>query len=65
MTAIDELNRQRAERHRLVDAEYDERIRLVQDRCAHEWVPATVKINKLTFMAFGCGECKHCGAPMP
>lgn len=62
---IDELNRQRAERHRLVDAEYDVRIRLVQDQCKHEWVPATVKINGLTFMAFGCDECKHCRAPMP
>lgn len=29
MTSIDELERQRAERHRLLDAEFDERIRRV------------------------------------
>ena len=65
MTTIDELNRQRAERHRLVDAEYDERIRLVQDRCAHE------EGERLESMLDGMissvrktGKCKHCRAPM-
>ena len=63
MTATDELNRQRAERHRLVDAEYDERVRMVQDQCKHE--PVKWYSAKTTEFICEGDECKHCGAPMP
>lgn len=65
MTSIDELNRQRAERHRLIDAEYDARVRMVPHACAHE------EGERLESMLDGMicsirktGKCKHCGADM-
>lgn len=60
---IDELNRQRAERHRLVDAEYDDRIRLVPHEC--EKLTATMPHDIFGVMTWIYPECKHCRAPMP
>ena len=67
MTTIDELNAQRAERHRLVDATYDKRIaRLVKAGdhvCEKEENIELEGDHGRSIFVFD--ECKHCGAPMP
>ena len=67
MTTIDELNAQRAERHRLVDATYDKRIARLVSSGDH----LCEKEENIEFEGdhgrsiFVFDECKHCGAPMP
>lgn len=64
MTTIDELNRQRAERHRLVDATYDKRIARIVSAGDH----VCEKEANIEFEGdhgrsiFVFDECPHCGA---
>ena len=64
MTANDqiaELNRQRSERHRLIDEEYDARVRMVPHVCERE--EDVIDIDARTI--YEMNHCKHCGAEMP
>ena len=69
-TTIAELERQREERHRLLDQECDQRIGFVQQNCNHvPYIPESrfdqvfEEERKLrTGVEF---ICKHCGADMP
>lgn len=63
MTANDqiaELNRQRAEKHRLTDEEYDARVRMVTHVC--ERLEILTPHHLFGFVTIVYHECKHCGA---
>ncbi len=59
---IAELNRQRAERHRLIDDEYDRRVRMVPHVC--ERLEILTPHHLFGFVTIVYNECKHCGAAM-
>ena len=67
---ITELERQLAEKHRQLDAEYAERIRLIQAECAHDTggpLPKFMRVHyngKYIGPAFPRFQCIKCGAPM-
>lgn len=63
MTANDqiaELNRQRAEKHRLIDEEYDRLIHRIRSLCTHELDDTLVDYDR----EFWGYYCMHCGADM-
>lgn len=58
-TTISEIERQRAERHRLLDQEFDQRIKFVQQNCKHE---PTKWYDMMGKYVGDSNTCKHCGA---
>ena len=60
-TTIAELERQREERHRLLDQEYDQRIATIRKTCKHE---TTKWYNMMGKYVGDSNTCKHCGAYM-
>lgn len=66
MTSIDELNRQRAEQHRLIDADFDRLVKFAQAQCPHEEGERLESVlDGMISSVRKTGKRKHCGAPMP
>ena len=63
-TTISELERQREERHRLLDQEYDQRIKFAQQNCRHEYGHKMVWVGLIMFRVPKY-KCKHCGYEIP
>lgn len=53
--SITELERQLAEKHRQLDAEYAERIRLIQAECVHEYAEKHYQPNGVSVVCSDCG----------